>query len=80
VGTAQIRRRLERIDRAMQPPADNGFTLERLCRHVWRRDKSQFRKLALNSISVISSSNLSMRTRTGEGWTVFEADNGAGRD
>ena len=49
MGTAQIHRRRERLDRAMHPPANDCITLEQMCRQIWRHDKVRFRKLAAKS-------------------------------
>jgi hypothetical protein len=41
-----IRNRLLRVEREIQPPDDVGFTLEELCRSMWREDKRKFLEMA----------------------------------
>jgi hypothetical protein len=44
-----IRNRLLRIERKIRPPDDVGFTLEGLCRCMWREDKRKFMEIAKDS-------------------------------
>jgi hypothetical protein len=41
-----IRNRLLRVERKIQPGHDTSFTLEELCRCMWRNDKRKFLKIA----------------------------------
>ena len=41
-----IRNRLLRVERNIRPQGDTGFTLEELCRYMWREDKRKFVKIA----------------------------------
>lgn len=42
----QIRNRLHKIERTILPRDDGTYTLEELCRSMWRRDKRGFIELA----------------------------------
>jgi hypothetical protein len=44
-----IRNRLLRVERKIHPSADMGFTLEELCRCMWREDKRKFMEIAKDS-------------------------------
>jgi|HubBroStandDraft_5_1064220.scaffolds.fasta_scaffold1347669_1 hypothetical protein len=44
-----IRNRLLRVERRILPPGDVGFTLEALCRCMWREDKYKFMAMAKDS-------------------------------
>jgi len=45
--TRRMWRRLERIEERVRPKrADGLYTLEELCRAVWRHDEPAFRKMA----------------------------------
>jgi hypothetical protein len=44
-----IRNRLQKIERKIQPPGDSGFTLEELCRCMWREDECKFMEIAKDS-------------------------------
>jgi hypothetical protein len=41
-----IRNRLLRIERKIQPEHDGAITLEALCRSMWRADKRKFLEMA----------------------------------
>jgi hypothetical protein len=41
-----IRNRLLRVERKIRPTDDGGFTLEQLCRCMWRKDKRKFLEIA----------------------------------
>jgi len=41
-----IMNRLLRVEREIRPQDDTGFTLEELCRYMWREDKRKFLKIA----------------------------------
>ena len=50
MSTRQISRRLERIEERVRPKRRDGmFTLEELCRDIWRSDEKAFRKMAAGS-------------------------------
>jgi hypothetical protein len=38
--------RLARLEQTLCPPNDGTFTLEELCRALWRREKQNFLKIA----------------------------------
>jgi hypothetical protein len=42
MNTRSIRNRLLSVERKIQPPRDASFTLEELCRCMWREDKRKF--------------------------------------
>jgi hypothetical protein len=43
----QIWKRLEKVETRLCPKHDNGeYTLEELCREIWRQDRNGFRKMA----------------------------------
>jgi hypothetical protein len=46
MNTRSIRNRLLSVERKIQPPRDAGFTLEELCRCMWREDKRKFLEIA----------------------------------
>ena len=47
MSTRQMLRRLAKVEHRVCPKReDGGFTLEELCRAVWRRDEKGFRKMA----------------------------------
>ena len=47
MSTRQMSRRLAKVEHRVRPKRDDsGFTLEELCRAVWRRDEEGFRKMA----------------------------------
>ena len=41
-----IMNRLLRVERNIRPRGDGSFTLEELCRYMWREDKRKFLKIA----------------------------------
>ena len=41
-----LTRRLKRLEKRLRPSAASTFTLEELCRSIWRDDQRAFRKLA----------------------------------
>jgi hypothetical protein len=41
-----LNKRLERLERDFYPASDGTFTLEELCRCMWRRDKTHFLRVA----------------------------------
>ena len=49
--TRQMSRRLERIEERVRPKRRDGmYTLEELCRDIWRSDEKAFRKMAACSM------------------------------
>lgn len=42
----QIRRRIESVARRSYPPRNGTFTLEELCRHIWREDREWYLAMA----------------------------------
>ena len=51
MSTRQISRRLERIEERVRPKRRDGmYTLEELCRDIWRSDEKGFRKMAAGSM------------------------------
>jgi hypothetical protein len=44
-----IRNRLLRVERRIRPEKDESFTLEELCRCMWREDKRKFSESAKGS-------------------------------
>lgn len=43
---ARMKRRLEKLEQRSHAPHDGIFTLEELCRSIWRSDKKHFLELA----------------------------------
>ena len=46
MSAASIKRRLKNLEQKLSAPDDGTFTLEELCRSIWRADKRQFLTLA----------------------------------
>ena len=42
----RLNNRLKKLEQKLSPPDDGMFTLEALCRALWRRDKQNFLKIA----------------------------------
>ncbi len=49
-----IWRRMRKLEKRFMPVSSNGFTLEELCRSVWREDQTYFREFAAESTFPIS--------------------------
>lgn len=56
MNTRSIRNRLLRVERRIRPEQHESFTLEELCRCVWREDKRKFSES-------VKGSNLSLFLR-----------------
>ena len=46
MNTLGIRRRVEKLEKKASPDRARGFTMEELCRSIWRNDKRRFIVLA----------------------------------
>jgi hypothetical protein len=47
MSTRQMLRRLAKVEHRVRPKRDDsGFTLEELCRAIWRDDEKGFRRMA----------------------------------
>jgi hypothetical protein len=46
MNVGSILSRLRRVERKIQPRRDASFTLEELCRCIWRQDKRKFVEIA----------------------------------
>ena len=46
MNASRVKQRLKKLEDRLCPDTDETFTLEQLCRAMWRKDKSRFRKLA----------------------------------
>ena len=51
MSTRQMSRRLEKVEERVCPKRRDGmYTLEELCRDMWRSDEKAFRKMAAGSM------------------------------
>jgi hypothetical protein len=49
MSVGSIRSRLRKVERKIQPRRDASFTLEELCRSMWREDKRKFLQTSSNT-------------------------------
>lgn len=46
MNASAVNKRLQKLEDKLHPSHDGTFTLEELCRSMWRQDKNGFRKFA----------------------------------
>jgi hypothetical protein len=44
--TPKLHRRIDKLEKKHKPALENTFTLEQICRMMWRQDREGFREFA----------------------------------